>query len=116
MKDARFIWLSRHQTVFDHRKRALTRAPVMSYFDTTKETFITVDASRVGISTILSQQGANADAQQVVAYASRALTPVEQRYSQKEKKALGIVWGVEHFHLYIYGSDFTLITGHTHLR
>ena len=88
----------------------------MSYFDTTKETFITVDASPVGISAILSQQGSDADTPQVVAYASGALTPVEQRYSQTEKEALGIVWGIEHFHLYIYGSHFTLITDHKPLE
>ena len=88
----------------------------MSYFDTTKETFITVDASPVGISAILSQQGSDADTPQVVAYASRALTPVEQRYSQTEKEALGIVWGIERFHLYIYGSHFTLITDHKPLE
>ena len=115
-KNARFTWTSSHQTAFDHLKKALTRAPVMSYFDTTKETFITVDASPVGISAILSQQGSDADTPQVVAYASRALTSVEQRYSQTEKEALGIVWGIEHFHLYIYGSHFTLITDHKPLE
>ena len=115
-KNARFTWTSSHQTAFDHMKKALTRAPVMSYFDTTKETFITVDASSVGISAILSQQGSDADTPQVVAYASRVLTPVEQRYSQTEKEALGIVWGIEHFHLYIYGSHLTLITDHKPLE
>ena len=63
-----------------------------------------MDASPVGISAILTQKGTDADTSKVVAYASRALTSVEQRYSQTEKEALGIVWGIEHFHFYIYGS------------
>ena len=115
-KNARFTWTSSQQIAFDQLKQALTRAPVMSYFDTTKDTFITVDASPVGISAILTQKGTDADTSQVVAYASRALTSVEQRYSQTEKEALGIVWGIEHFHLYIYGSHFTLITDHKPLE
>ena len=47
--NARFTWTSSHQTAFDHLKKALARTPLMSYLDTTKETFITVDASHVGM-------------------------------------------------------------------
>ena len=91
-------------------KEALTGAPVMHNFDTKKETLLTVDVSPVGISAILSQKDNGSDNARVIAYASRALTPVEKRYSQTEKEALSIMWAVEHFHLYIYGSHITLIT------
>lgn len=40
---------------------------------------------------------------------ARALTPVEQRYSQTEREALTIVWSCEHFHLYQYGAAFTMM-------
>ena len=52
----------------------------------------------------------------IIAYASRALTPTERRYSQTEKEALAIVWGIEHFHLYLYGASFTLYTDHKALE
>ena len=71
----------------------------MAYFDINKETIVTVDASPVGISAILAQEGLGGNDCRVVAYASRALSPVEKRYSQTEKEALSIVWAVEHFHL-----------------
>ena len=61
-------------------------------------------------------KGTDADTSQVVAYGSHALTSVEQLYSQTEKVALGIVWGIKHFHFYIYGSHFTLITDHKPLE
>lgn len=56
------------------------------------------------------------DDQEVIAYASRPLTNVETRYSQTEKEALAIVWSVEHFHLYLYGNPFTLITDRKTVR
>ena len=52
----------------------------------------------------------------VLAYASRALTDVERCYSQTEREALAIVWSCEHFHLYLYGSDFKLISDHKPLE
>ena len=79
-------------------KRALQEAPVLAYFDTEKETELIVDASPVGIAGLLAQCDRQGEAC-VIAYGSRSLTPVEQRYSQTESEALAVVWGCEHFHL-----------------
>ena len=47
----------------------------------------------------------------VIAHASCALTPTEQRYAQPEREAVVIVYSVKHFHLYLYGApDFELET------
>ncbi|XP_065067526.1 uncharacterized protein K02A2.6-like [Rhopilema esculentum] len=116
-KNAQFQWTDAHQLAFIQLKDALTSAPCMAYFDKDKETSLLVDASPVGISAILSQKPRNStQAPQVVAYASRSLTAVEQRYSQTEKEALAIVWSIEHFHLFLYGAEFTLITDHKPLE
>jgi hypothetical protein len=71
-----------------------------------KDTFVTVDASPVGLSGILSQRTHGLDDDKIISYASRALTVVETRYSQTEKEALAIVWG----------NEFTLITDHKPLE
>ena len=42
-------------------------------------------------------------------YASRSLSPVEQRYSQTEREALSGAWACEKFHFYIHGSQFDLV-------
>ena len=45
-------------------------------------------------------------------HASRTLTPSEQNYTQLEKEALSLVFGIKKFHPYIYGREFP-ITSHS---
>ena len=42
--------------------------------------------------------------------ASRALTKTEQNYQNLEREALGTIWGMEKFHYFLYGKEFTLET------
>jgi len=52
----------------------------------------------------------------VVYYASRSLSEVERRYSQTEKEALALVWACERFHVFLGGTDFSLVTDHKPLE
>ena len=47
---------------------------------------------------------------QPIAYGSRALSDVESRYSETERKALAVIWACEHFDIYVSGSSFTVVT------
>ena len=47
-----------------------------------------------------------------VVYASRSLTPTEQKYAQIEKEALGITWACERFGEYLIGMNFEVQTDH----
>ena len=82
----------------------------MAYFDTEKETFITVDASPIGVSAILLQSEKGYPDRKIIACAGRVLFPIERRYGQTEKEALSNIYRVEHFHLYFHGASFILIT------
>ncbi|CAB4007251.1 Hypothetical predicted protein [Paramuricea clavata] len=90
-KDVRFEWTQTHQTAFV--KRGKTRLQFLH-----------------------KARNGDVDSQQIIAYASRALTDTEKRYSQTEKEALAIVWAVEYFHLFLFGSEFTPITDHKPLE
>ena len=109
-KGVPFQWTEKHTKSLNKIKDLLTSDKIMAYFDKNKSTEVTTDASPWGLSAILSQCSPGQDDRQIVAYASRSLTSVEQRYSQTEKEALAIVWAVERFHTYLYGGHFTLYT------
>ena len=47
-----------------------------------------------------------------LAYASRFLNKLEDRYSINELELLAIVWALEHFKYYLYGNKITLQTDH----
>ena len=99
-----------HSQSFNTIKELLSSAEVMAYFDPNKETELLTDASPSGLSAILMQHTPGRNNRRVVAYASRALTAVERRYSQTGREALAIVWVIERLHLYLFGSHFKLLT------
>ena len=68
------------------------------------------DASDYGVGAILSQLDDSGN-EKVIAYASKALLPREQKYSTTEKETLAVVFGV-----YLLGRHFKLITDHNALR
>ncbi|XP_014661486.1 PREDICTED: uncharacterized protein LOC106804710 [Priapulus caudatus] len=109
-KDTEWSWTQRHQDALEDLKSALTSDAVMGYFDPTKQSEVLVDASPVGVAAVLTQK--SGDEMTVISYASRALSSVEQRYSQTEREALAVVFGCEKIHLYLYGSHFIILTDH----
>ena len=113
--DAEFVWDSHCDEAFAKLKESLTSDTVMSYFDTRRERELVVDAAPCGLGAILTQIYHSKDGGRevkVVSYASQALDDVESRYSQTEREALAVRWGVEHYHLYLYDKPFTVITDH----
>ena len=92
-------------------KQKLSNKHVLKYFDPKLHTELVVDASPTGLCGILTQRNYD-DTVNVIAYASRALSEVESRYSQTEREALAIIWACEHYNVYVYGSEFDVITDH----
>ena len=82
----------------------ISNVKALPYFNTSAETTLQMDASKKGLGACLIQNG------KVVCYASRALTKTEQNYQNLEREALGTIWGMEKFHYFLYGKEFTLET------
>lgn len=105
-QDQPWQWGTAEQQALDNLKQALTATSVMTYYDPNKPAELLVDGSPLGLGAILTQQG------KVISYASRALTDVESRYSQTEREMLSVIWGMEHFHMYLFASSFSVVTDH----
>jgi hypothetical protein len=69
------------------------------------------DASAVGIGAVLSHVMRNGE-EKPIAYASRSLNKAERNYSQIEREALSIVWGIRKFNQYLCLNKFVLVTDH----
>ena len=80
------------------------------YFDTNRPTRVRCDASNQGLGACLEQK--NNNIWHSIAYASRFLNTNEQKYSINELELLSVVWSLEHFKYYLYGSRFILQTDH----
>ena len=105
-----FTWDGKCEEAFQTIKNCITSETILSYFDPNLHTELIVDASPVGIAAMLTQR--DNGKLKIIAYGSRTLNEIEARYSQIEREALGLRWGIEHFHLYLYGADFVVITDH----
>lgn len=76
----------------------------------TEITELIVDAAPHSPGAVLAQSSEGGTKE--VAYGSRALTAVEAWYSQIERETLAVVWGIEHYLIYLYGSRFQLLFDH----
>ena len=79
-KNTAWHWDKPQQDSFEKLKVIITNAPVLKYYDVTKDVTIQVDASPNGLGAVLLQD------EHPVAYASRSLTQSEQNYAQIKKK------------------------------
>ena len=107
-KHNQFKWGEREQSSFEQIKTDLIRT-CLGHFDITNDTELIVDASPIGASAWLLQTDKNGK-KRIIACASRSFSGPEKNFSQVEKEAFACVWACEHFHIYVYGHHFTLIT------
>jgi hypothetical protein len=67
---------------------------------------IYTDASKLGISSVLTQKSDSGETL-VASTASRVLTPVEQRYTTCEQELLAVVYALQKFRVYVVGHPIT---------
>lgn len=88
-QDTEWCWDDAQNTALNQLKEAVTRTPILRYYNLSDEVTLQCDASQSGLGAAILQKG------QPVAYASRALTSVETRYAQIEKELLAILFACE---------------------
>ncbi|GAB1608626.1 hypothetical protein Ahia01_001147000 [Argonauta hians] len=108
--DVPWTWTATHDQAFVKVQQLVTEAPVLAFYDPTKDLHIQCDASQSGLGAVLLQIG------KPLAYCSRALTPTERRYVQIEKELLAIVFSVEKWHQYAFGRHISVQSDHKPLE
>jgi transposase InsO family protein len=103
-------WSEVQESAFNELKSMISSTPVLAYYDPDKDLEIQCDSSQSGLGAALMQGGCP------IAYASKALTPTEERYAQIEKEMLAIVFSMDKFRQYTYGQHTTVYSDHKPLE
>ena len=76
---------------------------------------MTCDTSPVGVGAVLAHK-MDDGTEHPIGYASRSLTPAECKYSQINREALAIIFGVKRFHQVLYEMKLSIYSDHKPLR
>ncbi len=101
-----WTWDETYQTCYDELKNAISDQSCVKYYDANTPTELQVDASQKGLGAALVQN------HQPIVFASKALNECQSRYSNIEREMLAVVHGIQRFHTYLFGQQFTVITDH----
>ena len=100
---------------FQAAKQKLVEAPVLAHYNPDYPIVLAGYASAYGVGAVISHRLPDGS-ECPVAYTSHTLTKSERNYTQVEKEALSLVFGVHKFHQYLYGGQFTILTDHKPLK
>ena len=110
-KETDWQWTSREESSFQGLKSLLSKDVLLAHYDKTLPIGISCDASEVGIGVVLFQRYSDGK-ERPLFNVSKTLTATQRRYSQIQREALAIIYGLQKFHNYLYGRKFILVTDH----
>lgn len=110
-KTRTWYWTETEQVAFDKAKRLLSFDLTLVHYDLKKPLILTCDSSEYGVGAVLSHVVEDG-LERPIAMGSRTLHTHERRYSQLDKEAASIMFGIQKFHNYLIGRSFTIVTDH----
>ena len=113
-KDTEWLW-TEHTRAFENLKQKITEIPCLAHYNSDYQNVVTTDASTKGLGATLWQEQPDGKLKPI-GFASRFLSDTEKKYAINELELLAVVWGLEHFRLYVYGKPIKLLTDHQALE
>lgn len=110
-KHVSWKWDSNCEHAFTEAKRTLLSERVLAHYEEGRELVLSVDSSAYGLGAVLAHRYSDGS-ERPVSCVSRTLSAPERNYSQLDKEALAILFGVTKHHQYLFGRRFMLRTDH----
>ena len=110
-KNKRWEWTDECLKAVNTAKQLLTTSKLLTHYNPDLPVRLAADASHYGLEAVISHVLPNGE-ERPIAFTSRSLSPSERNYSQIDKEALALIYGVRKFHNYLFGRKFTLVTDH----
>lgn len=110
-KSQKWVWTDREQASFNTAKHLLSSDLTLVHYDLNKPLVLTCDSSEYGAGAVLSHIMEDGH-ERPIAMGSRTLHSHERRYSQLDKEATAIMFGINKFQNYLMGRSFTIVTDH----
>ena len=110
-KNTTWSWGDKQEQAFQSVKTQLSSAAVLAHYDPQQKLLLTCDASPYGLGAVLSHR-LDDGTDRPIAFTSRSLSPPEKKYSQLDKEALAIIFGITRFRQYLLGRHFTICSDH----
>jgi transposase InsO family protein len=102
-------WTAAEQAAFEDLRECFASTIHLVHPNQDLPYAIYTDASKYGISSVLSQKNESGE-NHIVSTASRVLTPTEQKYSTCEQELLAVVYALQKFRMYVFGHQITVFS------
>ncbi|XP_055522484.1 uncharacterized protein K02A2.6-like [Wyeomyia smithii] len=104
-----FVWTDDCEQAFLWVKVEMQSDRVLVHYDVNLPLMLATDASPYGVGAVLSHIYPDGS-ERPIQYASQTLNTTQQNYSQVDKEAYAIIFGVKKLHQYLFGRKFILVT------
>ena len=98
------------EKAFQQIEKEIKQITEIKHFQKNQPLKIICDASREGLGAVLRQK--TGKGWQATHFASSFLTNFDQKYSNNELELLAVVWTIENFRNYVYGTQFEVVSDH----
>ena len=95
---------TKHMEAFQAIRGVVSLKIVLPCYDCTPHMTLQTDSSMKDLGSVRMQHG------RCIYFTSRSLTKAEENYQNLERETLATIWGMEQFHYFLYGREFTLET------